>query len=90
MQNQLSVGLDKMQEAAESAHEMGKILAVQAKDVEKAKADANVVKDKVQISVKEAEKVAATVEKVKQVQFGIFCVVTVVTSPSLHHPKSLQ
>ena len=36
MQNQLSVGLDKMQEAAESALEMGKILAVQAKEVEKA------------------------------------------------------
>ena len=46
---------------------MGKILAVQAKDVEKAKADANVVKDTVQISVREAEKVAATVETVKQV-----------------------
>ena len=58
MQNQLAVGLDKMQEAAESAHEMGKILAVQTKDVNKAKGEANIVKEKVQHSVKEAEKVA--------------------------------
>ena len=59
--------MDKMQEAAESAHEMGKILAVQAKDVDKAKGEANIVKEKVQHSVKEAEKVAVVVENVKQV-----------------------
>ena len=70
MQNQLAVGLDKMQEAAESAHEMGKILAVQAKDVDKAKGEANIVKEKVQHSVKEAEKVAVKVETIKQVFSG--------------------
>ena len=77
MQNQLSVGLDKMQEAAESALEMGKILSVQAKDVDKVKNEANIVKEKVQHSVKEAEKVAAVVETVKQVPLFFSCFIFV-------------
>ena len=65
MQNQLSVGLDKMQEAAESAEEMGKILAVQAKGVEKAKAKAQVVMNVVHAALQEADKVKVIVEKSK-------------------------
>ena len=57
MQNQLSVGLDKMQEAAEAAEEMGKILAVQAKDVEKVTLRAKGVMATVQVALHEADKV---------------------------------
>ena len=57
MQNQLSVGLDKMQEAAEAAEEMGKILAVQAKGVEKATNKARIVMNTVQVALHEADKV---------------------------------
>merc|ERR1719334_830632 len=65
MQSQLSVGLDKMQEAAESAEEMGKILAVQAKGVEKAKSKAQAVMAVVQVALHEADKVKVVVEKSK-------------------------
>ena len=82
MQNQLSVGLDKMQEAAEAAEEMGKILAVQAKDVEKVTIRAKAVMVTVQIALAEADKVRSVVvvvyvDEVVVVVFVVFSVVVV-------------